>query len=103
MNGALITMDQAAAHLRLDLVSGDEREADLSTKMEQATDIVLDYIKNEGSGWDAETVPRPIHAAILITLSALWDDREGELLGKLFGIGGTCETLLARFRDPAIA
>ena len=103
MTVSLVTTAEANAHLRLDLTSGDDREDDLASKMEQATDIVLDYLKTEGSGWDETTVPRPVHAAILITLTSLWDDRTGSSLGALFEEGGACNALLKRFRDPALA
>lgn len=111
---ALVTIEEANRHLRLDLGldaesgSGAEDDdggirADLVLKMEQATEIVLDYLKTEGSGWDEETVPRPIHAAVLLVLSALWEDREGTGDGDYIAPNGTVARLLHRFRDPAIA
>lgn len=101
---ALVTLQEADDHLRLDLQSGDEREADVLLKMEQATDIVLDYLKTEESGWDEETVPRSIHAAILLVLGDLWEAREGGAEnGDYISPNGTVARLLHRFRDPALA
>lgn len=114
MAATLITEEEAIGHLRLDLVTDgnspatiiDEDYPTLQMKMEQAEDIVLDYLKTslESGGWDEVTVPPRIKAAILLVLSALWDDREGKGdNGDYLRDDGPVAQLLRRSRDPAIA
>jgi len=99
-----ITLDEAAAHLRIDMIeSGDDREPDLQMKIDQAEAIVVDYLKYEETGWDEDSIPRPIKAAMLLVLSALWDDREGKGDGDYLDENGAVARLLRRYRDPALA
>lgn len=99
-----LTLAEADDHLRLDLLeSGDEREDDLQAKIDQAEQIVLDYLKVDGAEWSGDTLPRPIRAAMLLTLSALWEDREGTGDGDYLRPDGAVTRLLHRFRDPAMA
>lgn len=110
---ALVTTEQAIAHLRLDDLLGSESVdlegqaqslADLELKIDQAEEIVLDYLKRSESTWeDPETVPKPIQAATLLVLSALWDDRDGTGDGDYIKPDGAVARLLVRFRDPALA
>lgn len=97
---ALITKEQAKNHLLIDY---DDRDADLELKMEQATEIVIDYIKKPDHGWTEETVPKTVQAAILLVLTALFDDRDGSGEGDYIALSGPVARLLARHRDPAIA
>lgn len=104
---ALVTLEQAAAHLRLDM-SPDEDATDLETKLADATATVIDYLKKPDHGWTAETVPGPVRAAIMLVLGAMWSNREG--LGGagtpqmwVNPISPSVEALLARHRDPALA
>lgn len=117
MTDQLITAQQANSHLRLDMIgsgsppdySADPRWPDLSAKMKQATDAVLDYLKVEPASppkWTIETVPDRIQAAILLALSSLYDDRdEGKLIGGLAGgdLSNPIVALLYRLRDPSMA
>jgi len=97
---ALITIEQAKQQLRIDF---DDQNADLQMKIEQASDIVVDYLKKPDHGWTETTVPKSVQAAILLVLTALWDDRNGDGGGDYLGPDGPVARLLARFRDPAIA
>lgn len=98
-----ITIEQADAHLRLDfLPSGDDREDDLNAKMDQAEAIVLDYLKKDASDYSGGA-PDHVVAAILLVLTALWDDRDGASGGDYINPGGTVANLLHRERDPALA
>lgn len=78
---ALITYDQAKEHLRL---TGDEEENDLTLKMEQASAIVITYLKRPNHGWDVSTDPNDdpefaiVQAAILMVLADLYRDRGDE-------------------------
>lgn len=108
----LITVEQANDHLRLDMegndasppdFSGDERFDEVTRKVAEATDIVVNYIKKPDHGWTVETVPPRIRSAILLALSAVWEDREGTGDGDYLRPDGAIARLLARDRDPAIA
>jgi hypothetical protein len=108
---ALISLEDATGHLRIDLITDggspslitDERYADLNSKILQAEAIVLDYLKNQDTGWDISTVPFHIKAAVLLVLSALWEDREGTGEGDYLAEDGAVARLLRRSRDPAYA
>ncbi|HZH10551.1 MAG TPA: head-tail connector protein [Microvirga sp.] len=97
---ALITKDQAKQQLRIDF---DDQDADLEMKIEQASEIVIDYLKRPDHGWTETTVPKPVQAAILLVLTALWDDRDGHGDGDYLAPDGPVARLLTRFRDPALA
>ena len=97
---ALITKEQAKSHLLIDY---DDRDADLEMKMQQAEEIVVDYLKKPDHGWTVETVPKTVQAAILLVLTALFDDRDGSGEGDYITPSGPVARLLARHRDPAIA
>lgn len=117
MTEPLITVAQAAAHLRLDLETDggspetiiDARLPDVQMKMAQATDAVLDYLKIESTSppkWTEETVPDRVRAAILLTLGSLYDDRDdGKLIAGLAGsdLSNPIVALLYRLRDPTLA
>jgi hypothetical protein len=96
----LITIEQAKQQLRIDF---DDQNADLQMKMEQASDIIVDYLKKPDHGWNTETVPKTVQAAILLVLTALFDDRDGSGEGDYITPNGPVARLLARHRDPAIA
>ena len=111
---ALITVEEAAGHLRLDLISSgspvtitDERLPDLELKMAQAEAAILDYIEMAeadvtASGVSENWLPA-VKAAVLLLLSALWDDREGTAEGDYIAEDGAIARLLRRIRYPAIA
>lgn len=107
---ALVTVDTADFALRLDLVRTgspatitDERLPDVQMKIDQASDIIIDYLKIEAPDWTPETVPPRVQSAVLILCSALFENREGQEIAGLFEIGGTIFNLLVRMRDPALA
>jgi hypothetical protein len=97
---ALITKAQAKNHLLIDF---DDRDADLEMKMQQAEKIVIDYLKRPEHGWTEQTVPKTVQAAILLVLTALFDDRNGNGDGDYLAPNGPVARLLSRHRDPAIA
>lgn len=125
---AIITQDEAIGHLRLDMVQDaggsptvvDERLADLLMKIRMAEAIIVDYLKYQDTGWntsmyvdpgywdsgytdDVSGAPEVIRSAVLIMLSALWEDREGTSIGDYLKPEGAIANILRRFRDPAIA
>lgn len=113
MEPSYITIDEAILHLRLSLesdgnsppdYSGDEEYPALVMKIVQAEDIIIGYLKTINTGWDEENIPPRIKAAMLMVLSALWDDREGkEDAGDYIKEDGPVARLLRRDRDPALA
>lgn len=110
--GEYITDEEAIGHLRLSLENDgnspatiiDEDYPVLQMKIAQAEDIVINYLKTINSGWDEVNIPPRIKAAMLMVLSALWDDREGEEdAGDYLKEDGPVARLLRRDRDPALA
>jgi uncharacterized phage protein (predicted DNA packaging) len=110
---ALLTLDVAKKHLRVDHTDDD---ADIQRKIDQASAIVLDYIKKTVGtpnpedpsivDWTDATVPPPVAAAIEILLSKLYDDRNAGATDNEVAMGylpKTVTSLLHRFRDPALA
>lgn len=123
---ALITLRQANDHLRLDLPMPDDpaddpvleddfaeiddpRVADVRLKMAQAEAIIFNYLKVDSddvfaspSIWtDAER--SCAQSAVLLVLSALYDDAKDKTLGDYMMPGGVVALLLMRMRDPALA
>ncbi len=91
---ALVTLAEAKAHLR---VLNTDHDTDITMKMGQASDIIIDYIKTPDHGWTDSTAPNLIKAAILLVLGTLFDEREGA------GIPDGVKDILWRYRDPALA
>lgn len=101
---AFITLAEAKDHLRLD---GDYADDDLELKIDQAADIIMDYLKADDdtrSDWEADpsVIPKHVQASMLLLLGDLWEDRNGGG-GDYIKPGGVIERLLVRSRDPAIA
>lgn len=98
----LVSMDRAKAHLRID---GDDQDEELSLKITDASDTVIDYLKRPDHGWDAADAPGQVQAAVLLVLGALWSQREGvgQNAEDLDPISPAVVSLLRRMRDPALA
>lgn len=110
---ALITLDVAKQHLRVDHTDDD---ADIQRKVDEATDHIMGYIKKTiGTpdpddpsivDWTPETVPPRIRSAVCLMLSKLYDDRAGGKTDNEVAMGYLTKeitSLLHRDRDPAIA
>lgn len=95
---ALVEVDEAKVRLRLD--DGDE-DLELEAMIEEASDIVVSFLKKDDHGWTPDTVPGQIKSAVLIVLGRLYAAREGEIEGGI--INDTVRNLLWRDRDPALA
>lgn len=110
---ALVTIEQVDRRLKLDLchqgnppVYTDERVPDIEFAMQQATDIVIDYIKKPDHEWTSADVPGGISAAIILVIAALFDDfQQAQLLAALSGsdLNNPVVALLYRYRDPALS
>lgn len=96
---ALITLDQAKRQVQKTEYTDDDLT--LYEMMQDATDIVIDYIKQPNHGWDETTVPGQVRRAILLVLANLdahrGDDQASDPLSE------PVKALLARERDPALA
>lgn len=110
---ALITIDVAKQHLRVDHTDED---ADIERKIEQASAACLNYVKKTiGTldpddpsivDWTPETVPMDFAAAVEIMLSKFYDDRAAGATDNEVAMGylpKNVTALLHRFRDPALA
>ena len=82
-------------------VIGDDRDLFIQDLADQATAIVIDFIKRPDHGWTVDTVPLHVKSAILHVLRRLYDDRSGELEGG--PLAPHIKDMLWRERDPAIA
>lgn len=112
---ALITLEEAAAHLGIDWVTDgaspptiiDERLPDVELKMTQAEAIILEYIDMDEEDLSATGVSQHwlpvVQSAVLLTLSALFDDRDGTGPGDYLNKDGAIARLLRRIRYPSIA
>ena len=58
---ALLTLDVAKKHLRVDHSDDD---ADITRKIEQASDLILGYLKQSDALWTPDDVPPRIQAAV---------------------------------------
>lgn len=104
---ALVSIHEVDFRLRMDLQPGDARSAGLASLIEDATGIVLDYLKTDGSQWSLEpddgegeddapsAVPAPVRAAIILVVRNLFDEVEEPLSSAV-------KALLHRYRDPAL-
>lgn len=114
---ALVTLAQVNSALRLGLqgtppsFTTDERTPDVLLKIDQAEDIVLDFIQPKPDpAWDALTVPARVTAAIIVAVRCLIDESD-ENTAILSGLSGgdvdlsknTIAALLWRLRDPSLA
>jgi len=117
---ALVTVAQVNMALRLGLnlqtATGD-RYDDIVMKIEQAEDIVLDFVTVAAKAdWDIEDednpVPPRVTSAVILTVRALLDDSpDGSSAAWLSGLSNTIPanianpiaSLLWRLRDPTLA
>lgn len=115
----LVTIEEAAAHLRLPdilVLSADDRDRDdLELKIEAATDLVLNHIWRDDDdwvdtmiAWTATTVPRQVKAAILVQLGELYrfrgDDPPDTTPKREHGfLSPQVTAYLHRYRTPGIA
>jgi uncharacterized phage protein (predicted DNA packaging) len=113
---ALLTLAVAKRHLRVD---HDDDDEDIQDKIEQASAIVLNYIKRTiGTvdpdepdpgivDWDDTTVPKDIKAGVQMMLEDLYDNRmAGSSDNPNIAMGylpPRVTAILHRWRDPTMA
>lgn len=94
----MIDLMLAKSWLRVD---HDDEDFTIQTMIDQASSIVIDYLKKPVDEWDRHTLPRHVQAAILHVLKRVYDDRAGELEGG--PLPQHVKDILRRERDPALA
>jgi hypothetical protein len=102
---ALVSLEQAKAHLRVDDNSSDN---DIEMKVEQASALILErcnstaYWRAITTTWTQDTVPLSVQAAILVLLSHLHENRGDDM--KADDVAWTAiERLIPMNKDPVIA
>lgn len=109
---SLITLAQAKHHLRLPEDS-TEFDDDLEVKIDQATAIVIDFLKDPDlANWTTGSPGSPgtaddvkyivVQAAVAEVLGSLWRFR-GDTQDMDGPITKRVKDMLRRFRDPALA
>jgi hypothetical protein len=93
---ALVSVAAAKRHL---IIEDDFRDEDILAKTEEATAIVVDYLKKPDHGWTEDTVPGQVKAAILLTFACLFRNPDGDV----DPLSDAVRSLLHRMRDPALA
>jgi hypothetical protein len=113
----LVTLDEAKRRLR---ILSDEEDDDITALIAEAQEIVVGYIAQRRSdtdsptwaatieSWDEDTVPRDVKAAILRQTAELYrfrgDDAASALPPRQPGhLSDLVESLLVRYRDPAVS
>lgn len=99
MTVPLITLAQAKAQL---VIEDDDRDSEILLKAEEATDIVVDYLKKPDHGWTDRTVPGRVRLAILMVLTSIFFNR-GDDAAAADPISKAVVDVLARTRDPTLA
>lgn len=90
----LVTLTQVKEAL---VIETDELDSQLLLRCEEASGIIVDYLKNPNHGWTDRTVPAVVRAAILMATRVLYDDPTANPISQ-----GVID-ILARSRDPALA
>jgi hypothetical protein len=96
---ALVSLAQAKEHLR---IKTSDDDADVYLKVEQASAIILDYLKSRAGDWTADTAPGQVQAATLLMLGHLHENRGDDMEPDPM-VWQAIERLLMRSRDPALA
>jgi hypothetical protein len=101
----LVDQNTAAYHLRLAMPLSTEAQADLTAKIQQASDVIRDYLKSGNDPTWSAAVPPIVEAATLLYLTNLWEHRGDDAAPN--DSDAACwmaiKRLLLRQRDPALA
>jgi hypothetical protein len=105
---ALVTYDQAVAHLKQNgVLDVSPADADLALKLEQASALVLLHLKRPGE-WSEDTLPSDdpefaiVQAAVLRVLGNLYRFR-GDDEVSVAPVSADVVSMLSMLRDPACA
>ena len=101
MSTILVSLDVAKTHLH---VTDPTRDAEVQSKLEQASDAILKYIDVRADpSWDETTTPPVVQAAVLELVALFWRDRGDTDDDSDAKTWRHIETLLKQTRDPAMA
>lgn len=93
----IVTLDMAKRQLR---VTSDADDQTVYEKLEQASDLVFDYLKVDADEYETvggfDDVPTVVAAAILRVLTNLYDEEHEPIDAHVVN-------MLRRLRDPALA
>lgn len=105
---ALVTYAQAVQHLKqTGVLNGSPTDDDLTLKLEQASAIVVIYLKRPGE-WDLDTTPSDdpefavVQAAVLKVLGNLYRYR-GDEEDSPAPVSPDIVAMLSMLRDPALS
>ncbi|WP_448208480.1 head-tail connector protein [Azospirillum sp. sgz302134] len=101
---AIVTLDEAKAHLRVD---GPDDDADIGLKLAAAEDLAAQLLNRplpwtDGAG-AVVPVPAAVKAAILLILGDLYASREAMSAGLTLAENPTLGRLLAPYRRICLA
>lgn len=94
----LVDLQTAKEWLR---VTHDDEDLLIQALADQASALVVNFIKRPEHGWTVHTLPPHVQSAVFHVLKRLYDDRDGELEGG--PLAPHIKDMLWRERDPAIA
>lgn len=99
---ALVTLADAKVQCKIP-ASETALNGELNPKIDQASAIILDYLKSRGDPtWTPLTVPEVVKCATLILVAHLFEHRgEDQRLDE--GVWDSITRILIRSRDPALA
>ena len=98
---ALVSFDDAKRHLR---ITDSAHDADVQVKLEEATDIIVNFLKERADpNWTETTVPLRIQSAIKMILTHLYRHRGDDMAPVDEDLWAAVTRLLGRDRDPALA
>lgn len=95
----IVDLEKAKQHLH---IVDDNDDENIVTKLEQASAIVLDYLKVDEDTYSLDAspyveAPKGVQAATLLVLENLYDRSDED------PISNAVRSLLHRLRDPALA
>lgn len=101
---ALITLDQAKGQIQ---ITHDQDDTKIAEKLNEASAIVLDYLKKPGNCWQdnsgrPRSVPYLIQSAVKLVTAALYENADGNENAPQ-PLSQAVKDILARHRDPALA
>jgi len=100
---ALLSLAQAKSHLRIAL-DDSSRDEDIYAKVEEASGIILDYLKipEAEQTWTEDTVPWHVRSAVKLMLTHL-HEHAGDDMTTDENLWHAIRRMLERSRDPALA
>jgi hypothetical protein len=100
----LVTLTQAKDHLYITTPDGDPGDAAIQSKLDEAEETILNYLKKGASAdWvDPTTAPGAVTAAIKLMLARLHEDR-GDDETDWIEFWRRIDLILARYHTPGIA